>query len=101
MPNRVERIAEEKARAFQRAEQIADHWKPAALDAGIKDRWSAGLIDAPLDLRRLQLRIDLLRDADELSRSLQVGHAGAEAAVHVLSGRRLQSGRRWRLMSGH
>src|SRR5262249_55130560 len=76
-----ERIAEQVARAGERAEQIADHGKPAALDVGKVNGRPLDLENPPVDSGRFQVGVDFLLDTDELSGSLQVGDALAEAAV--------------------
>ena len=81
MPHGRQRVAEQKARALERAEQVADHRKGAALDAREEQGRAAGLVDAPLDLGHLQVRIDLLLDAHQLPGAFQVGDALAEVAI--------------------
>ena len=81
MADGVERVAKQEARPLEGAEQVADHGKAAALDAGEVHRRPAGLVDAALDLGRFQVRIDLLLDAHQLAGALQVVDAFAEVAI--------------------
>ena len=81
LPHGVERVAEEKARALEGAEQVADHRKAAALDAGEEQRRPARLVDAPLDLGRFEVRIDLVVDAHELAGPFEIGDTCTQAGV--------------------
>ncbi len=74
-------VAEQESRARFRSEEIADHRKPAAADARIKDGRPPALIDAPLDFRRFEMGIDLVFDANQLSAPFQVADAFGEVSV--------------------
>src|SRR5207249_3189887 len=63
------------------AEQVAHHREAAALDAGEQQGRPARLVDAAVDLGRLQIGVDLLPDADQLPRPLQVGDAFLKTAI--------------------
>src|SRR5579871_4294846 len=79
--DRLEGVAEQETGPLQGAEQVAYHREGTALDTDeIKGR-SAGLVDAPVDGRGLQVRVDLLLDADQLGSALQIGEALAKAAI--------------------
>ena len=64
----VQRVAKDIPHPLHRAEQIADHREAAAFDAGEIDGRPAGAKHPPLNLGRLQLRIDRLLDAHQLAR---------------------------------
>jgi hypothetical protein len=64
--------------ALHRTEQVRDGRKGAALEAAEEQRRASRGIDAALDLRGLQVRIDLRVDANELALLLEVVHAIAE-----------------------
>ena len=81
LPDRVERVAEQEPRPLERAEQVADHREAAALDPREVERRPAGLVDPALDLGRLQVRVDLGVDADQLAVPLEVVDARAQAGV--------------------
>jgi hypothetical protein len=69
------------AGSVERAEQVAGHRKPAALDPGKIKRRSSGLIYPPMYRRSFKVRINLLLNAHELSGPLQIVQALAETAV--------------------
>src|SRR5262249_28205515 len=75
------RIAKEKPRPLDGAEQVAHHRKSTAFDARVKNRRPARRINAPLNLRHLQARIDFRVQTHELLRALQIGDAFAATAV--------------------
>src|SRR5262249_40917691 len=79
--DRGEGVAEEEASALEGAEQVADHREAATLDAGEVEGGAAGPVDATVDGRGFEIRIDLLLDADELTGSLQVGDTCTETAI--------------------
>src|SRR5262245_48852122 len=74
-------VTKEKPRAFECAEKVADHGKVATLDAGEEQSRPAGLINPALDLGHLEVRVNLLVDADQSAGAFQVGDARAEVAV--------------------
>ena len=67
------------SRALEAAEQVRRHGKARAFDALEQERRSAHLVDATLNLGRLQVRIDLALDAYELACPLERLHALARA----------------------
>src|SRR6185369_2396970 len=79
--NDVDAIAEKVASARERAEEIADHRKPATFWSGKKYGRTAGSIDAALDFGHFQPWIDFGVDADELTGRLEIAHAFAQAAI--------------------
>src|SRR5579872_5360597 len=85
MSHRSQGVAEEEARALDGAEEVARHQEAAALDAGEQQGGAARLVDAPVDLRGLQVRVDFLLDPDELPRPPQVGQALPKTAVAHLA----------------
>src|SRR6202451_21329 len=87
----VQRVAEQELRSLFGAEEIADHRKRAAFDAGIEDGRSASLVDAALDFGRFQVRIDLALDADELSRPREVVEALAKVSIGHRKSKRRQA----------
>ena len=86
MPNRGDGVAKEEARAFQCAEQVADHGKRTALEPGEEERRPRRLIGAPLNLGGFQIRIDFRLDAHELAESaLDRTHSLKTAIAHFSS----------------
>src|SRR5262249_22484644 len=81
MAHGIQRIAKQESGPRDRAEQIAAHREAAALDARVEDGRPAGAVDAPLNLRRLEIWIDLVVQADELSGALEINETFAEAAI--------------------
>src|SRR5262249_24521391 len=88
MPDGFEAIAEQEARALEGAEEIADHRKAAALDAREEQCGTLGLVDAALDLGRLEMRIDFVGDAEELPRAFEIAHTFLQAGVTHMNLRR-------------
>src|SRR5690606_37121272 len=87
LPHACERMPEQEPRTVDRPEQVADHREPAAADPLGEDRRSAGIEHPPMNLGRLQPRIDLVRNPDQLPGPLEVVDGFAKAAVHVLASR--------------
>ena len=81
MADGFERVAEQETAAFEGAEQVADHRESAALDAREEQGGALGLVDAALDLRHLEMRIDLGVDADEMPMAFEVADAILQAGV--------------------
>src|SRR5262249_39103362 len=79
--DRVEGVAEEVAGPGQGAEQVAQHREAAALEAREVNRRAVRLVDAPLDLGRFEVRVDLDVEPDELAGAFQVGEAVSKVAV--------------------
>src|SRR5947208_2219098 len=74
-------IAKKKARALQRAEQVAEHRERAALYAFKQHCWPTRSVDAAVNCRRFQAWINLNSDARELAGALQVSDACTQACV--------------------
>src|SRR5262249_22183566 len=76
--NPIERMAEQEPRAVDRAEQVADRRKAAAPEPLEQNRRTLRLIHAALNLRGVEMRVDLRPDADKLPRLLEVLNRSAE-----------------------
>ena len=61
------------------AEQVRHGRKNTALDVLIKNRRTAGLVDAAMDFGHFKVRIDFLPDTDEVAVFLQI----LDAVAHV------------------
>src|SRR5438128_2149629 len=81
MPYGIEHVAKEKPCPLDGAKKVADHRKPATLDAAVEESRPARGVDAPLNFRRFEIRIDLVIETDQLPRPLQIGDTFAETAV--------------------
>jgi hypothetical protein len=77
----LQRVAEEEAGAVQRAEQVGDRGEPRAAHPGEEQRRPARLEDAQVDGGHLQVRVDLVVDAQQVAVALEVLDAGAQARV--------------------
>jgi hypothetical protein len=73
--DRVERVPEQEPRAFERAEEVAQHRERGPLRVPEQQCRPPGLVDPPLDGGDLQVRIDFPVDDDELPGRFQVPDA--------------------------
>ena len=80
-PHALQAVAQQVPRPVQRAEQVADHRKAAALHPGIEHGRPARRTHPAMNLRRLEPRIDLLLDPHQLPRAVQVVDAFSQRAI--------------------
>src|SRR5262249_31376742 len=95
VPHRFQSIAEEETCPLDGAEKIADHRKATALHAREENGRATRLVDAPVDVRGFQVRIDLRIDANQLPAPLEISDAGTKRWIShpekILAARRIDN----------